>query len=62
MPKGSDTGVKAETLGKDVLHVVGLDRVQVGVVRALRNNDNRLALADLAVLVKALAKLQQGMR
>ena len=62
VPKGSDTGVETEALTENVLHVLGLDGVEVDVVRALRNNDDRLALADLAVLETASAKLHQDIR
>lgn len=48
----SDTGVKAEALGEDVLDVVRLDRIEVAVEGSLGDDDDRLALTDATMTLE----------
>ena len=50
MSEGSYTRVEAQALREDVFDVLGADRFERRVVRALRDDDDRLALAHVAVL------------
>ena len=48
--KGSNAGVEPEAVGEDVLDMVGANRLELRVVRAFGDDDNRLALPNISVL------------
>lgn len=48
--ESGNTGVETETVGKDVLDLVGSDGVEEAVVSSLGDDDDRLTLALVAVL------------
>lgn len=52
MPKACHTSVKAKTVGEDLFHVIGLDRVEVCVVRTFGDDDDSFPLAKLSVLLR----------
>ena len=45
-----DTSVEAELLGQNLLHSFSLDGVELGVVRALSDDDDGLALSNITML------------
>jgi hypothetical protein len=49
--EGGDTGVETKTVGKNVLDLVGGDGVEEAVVSSLSNDDDRLTLALVTVLL-----------
>jgi len=50
MAKGCDTGVKAETIGEDVLNIIGTDGLEIGIMCAFCYYHYGLAFSDLTVL------------
>ena len=48
--KGSNAGVEPEAVGEDVLDMVGVNRLELRVVRAFGDDDDRLALPNISVL------------
>jgi MinD superfamily P-loop ATPase len=49
--ESSDTRIQSETLREDILDSVRGNRIKRGVMSALSNDDNCLALAQLTMLV-----------
>lgn len=56
MTECSDASVKAESLGQDIFDLLRGDRLQIAIVCALSDDDNRLALAFFAVLRGSAAR------
>lgn len=52
MSKACHTSVKAKTVGEDLFHVIGLDGVEVCVVRTFGDDDDGFPLAKLSVLLR----------
>ena len=50
VPERRDARVQAEAVGEHVLDVLGVDGLELGVLCALGDDHDRLALAHLAVL------------
>ena len=50
MPKSRNTLIQTELLGEHLLHTVGMYRVELGIVCALCDDDDGLALADGTLL------------
>ena len=48
--KGSNAGVETQAVGEDVLDMVGANRLELRVVRAFGDDDDRLALPNISVL------------
>lgn len=49
------TRVEAQALDQDVLDILGLDGIKILVERTLGDDDNALALSDLAVMLEDVA-------
>lgn len=52
MAERGDTRVESELLGEDLFDSVGVDGVELGVVRAFGYDDDGLALADGTLLIR----------
>ena len=50
MSKGGNASVEPEAVGEDVLDMVGVNRLELRVVRAFGDDDDRLTLPDISVL------------
>lgn len=53
--EGGDTSVEAKPVDKNLLDILGLDGLEVPVKSTFGDDDDALALADLAVLLENIA-------
>lgn len=54
--EGRHPGVETESVDEDFLDVIGLDRLEIPVKCAFCDNNDRLALPNQAMLIKASAR------